>query len=574
MIMNYIEIFNEIAEKTLPLYRKYRKDIKSLEIEVKADKTLLTQADIEIQGVVVDTIKKSDKNANFIAEEKDLRIVNKQNKIIWVIDPIDGTRPFTEPNNHEFCCAVGILDNGVPVAAMIFMPEMGKNQTPILATALYETKEIFINGELYDYSYTNKKTELASTTRESGSSPSHIEEYLINSGVKVKHRTTSQSIDLLRTAIDISAYSDVGENHFGLFYRKEQKLWDGAAGMCFNGIVGKKIVDLSGKDILPFSDDFLEQDEPVSHSVIVAFADEIDEFVVKDFEKQIRYELSGLLNEKDKDSGDKFYTIRDICFLAWLCAIRTLPFIGVEGNFDCWKNNKVYGDVRQKYLLTLFDTLDEISDLSNSSAIYEAADAIDIVVKATFRDVRYLQDLTDTRSISYPFKRSDYLITNIFPTFIAAVEAADALRACDTAHDDDINMAYAVAVNATINAFKNTASVAENFGLRFTERLIDLKPFLLEDIQKIKSSKFSFNNDISIYGEIWDNFQTALNDVSCGYWGNWYANLFAKGFILDDNDKIEKNIRFNIPKEIKEQGAASVANYIIEKKKTALSDKI
>ena len=276
--MRYIDVFNEIADKTLHVFKKYRNDISNLLIQVKEDKTLLTKADVEIQGLIVEIIKKYDKNANFIAEEKDLRIVDEQNETIWVIDPIDGTRPFTEPNNKEYCCAVGVLENGMPIAAMIFMPEMGKNQASVLAIALLETREIIINGLLHDYSG-DKRSACASTTRERGSSPSKIEEVLVNSGVEVKNRTTSQSIDLLRTAIDISAYSDVGNGHFDVFYRERQKIWDGVPGMCFNNIVGKRIIDTLGNDVIPFTASFLSMDEPVSPSVIVAHYDEVEKLM-------------------------------------------------------------------------------------------------------------------------------------------------------------------------------------------------------------------------------------------------------------------------------------------------------
>lgn len=273
--MEYIDIFREIANKTLPIFKSYRKDIKNLEIEIKKDKTLLTKADIEIQGIIVETIKRYDINANFIAEEKDLRIVNRSNKIIWVIDPIDGTRPFTEHDNYEYCCAIGVLENGIPIASMIFMPEMGKNETPILAIASLKTREIFVNGLSYDYSNRNEKYNFASTTREFGSLPSKIEEHLVKLGIEVKNRTTSQSIDLLRTAIDISPYSSVGVGHFTLFYRENQKIWDGIPGICFNSIVGKKTVDLNGNELVPFSYSFLNLNEPVSPSIIVAYSNEI-----------------------------------------------------------------------------------------------------------------------------------------------------------------------------------------------------------------------------------------------------------------------------------------------------------
>lgn len=246
---------------------------------MKSDKTLLTQADTEIQKIVIDTILEHDRNANFVAEEEEVKRLDPNNKYTWIIDPIDGTRPFTTPTCNEYCCAVCVLEKGMPIAAMLFMPEMDSNHTSVLAIALYETREIFMNGKLYDYSCEEATVRLASTTREAGSSPSKIEEYLTNSGVTVKHRTTSQSWDLLRTAIDISPFSDLGENHFSVFYREKQKVWDGAPGICFNRITGKKAVDLDGNEIIPYSDAFLAQREPTSSAVIVAYPNELEKLL-------------------------------------------------------------------------------------------------------------------------------------------------------------------------------------------------------------------------------------------------------------------------------------------------------
>lgn len=273
--MNFNKVFNDIATQILPVFRKYRNNIKCIKIKIKEDKTLLTQADIEIQNIIVETIQRYDNKANFIAEEKDLRSISKGNKFTWVIDPIDGTRPFTIPSNNEFCCAIGVLENGFPVASMIFLPEICKNGTPILAIALTATNEIYVNGTLYNVSNKREKTFFASTTRGT-ETVSKIEKKLVDNGMMVKNRTTSQSIDMLRTAINISPFSDIEIKSFDLFYREEQKIWDGVPGMCFNRIVGKKIVDLLGNEIIPFSDAFLNLDEPISPAVIVAYPDEIE----------------------------------------------------------------------------------------------------------------------------------------------------------------------------------------------------------------------------------------------------------------------------------------------------------
>ena len=96
--------------------------------------------------------------------------------------------------------------------------------------------------------------------------PSKIETHLVNMGIEVKNKTTSQSLDMLRTAIDISEYSVIDARHFSVFYREKQNIWDGAPGICFNRIVGKRVVDILGNDIVPFADSFLKAPAMSAHT--------------------------------------------------------------------------------------------------------------------------------------------------------------------------------------------------------------------------------------------------------------------------------------------------------------------
>jgi len=59
-----------------------------------------------------------------------------------------------------------------------------------------------------------------------------------------------------------------------------------------------------------------------------------------DFQEQVKSELQRMSSE-------------EVVFFAWLCALRTLPYIGAKGNFNYWKKEN-----RQKHLYALFRALD------------------------------------------------------------------------------------------------------------------------------------------------------------------------------------------------------------------------
>ena len=171
----------------------------------------------------------------------------------------------------------------------------------------------------------------------------------------------------------------------------------------------------------------------------------------------------------------------DVCFFAWLCAVRALPFLASRGNFDYWKQIKE-GDQRQRHLFAVLHALD----------------------------------------VTYGAVYADYAD--------AAARAAD-----------------------------NAAFIAGH--------AINLRSMLFDDLEIIKTNKGKFQNDTTSYGSVWVIFQSALYGLGCEYWGKWYDDVFAKGFMLDKTDIQEIERRLIVSKEIMELGVADVAMYVREMKK-------
>ena len=212
----------------------------------------------------------------------------------------------------------------------------------------------------------------------------------------------------------------------------------------------------------------------------------------------------------------------DVGFFAWLCAIRALPYLGAKGHFDFWMQSQNRDD-RQKHLLAVFRSLDMFdNDECYSIAEDVALSANNAANAATKADAADIADVV----------------------FASAYSAYATYEYSDSGYGDD---AY-VAINAAIN-------VGDWFG-------VDMRAIINQDLATIKSGHRNFQSNTNIYGEIWDNFQKALRDVGCEYWGEWYAALFANEFILDDADVAEIEVRLNAPEEIKKQGAKAVANYM------------
>ena len=100
---------------------------------LKADQSILTQADLEIstfsRGVINDLLKTSD---HLLIDEEDIESCQylapsslETTPFIWVIDPIDGTRAFSNgmPN---FGISIGLLKDLKPWLGVVYFPMLGE----------------------------------------------------------------------------------------------------------------------------------------------------------------------------------------------------------------------------------------------------------------------------------------------------------------------------------------------------------------------------------------------------------------------------------------------------------------
>ncbi|GLH97448.1 inositol monophosphatase family protein [Phytohabitans aurantiacus] len=264
--MRFNALWSELARDLLPAFRSYRNHLSGLQIDTKADATLLTEADIAVERRIVEKIRKLDPDAVIVGEE-DGRTAARQDvlrspKLIWVVDPIDGTAEFVQPDRVEFCSVVCVLEDLHPVAAFILAPELGRHRQPVLITVDPVKRQVVVNGSIIATSSTPPVPPHASVTRSTGTPPRPFEEKLQGAGYQLKTRTTSQTLDMIRTAVDISPFTDGGFHRFTIFYRTKQKMWDGLAGLCIGETVGLWGVDANGRKRLPVTAEALSHPEP------------------------------------------------------------------------------------------------------------------------------------------------------------------------------------------------------------------------------------------------------------------------------------------------------------------------
>lgn len=81
---------------------------------------IVTQADLEAESLIVTRIREAYPDHSILAEESGLLSVPK-GQCTWVIDPLDGTKNFSQ-HIPFFCVSIGVVCDGHPIAGVVYDP--------------------------------------------------------------------------------------------------------------------------------------------------------------------------------------------------------------------------------------------------------------------------------------------------------------------------------------------------------------------------------------------------------------------------------------------------------------------
>ncbi|MEW2122762.1 inositol monophosphatase family protein [Streptomyces sp. NPDC058369] len=259
-------LWSRLEDQLLPVFADYRSRLAELPVRVKGDRTLLTRADIAVQELVVAAIRDFDGPGAVVIAEEDKRAEVRTDVAgcdgrVWVVDPIDGTAEFVRGESVEFCSVVCLLEDWKPSAAFVLAPELGSGRVPVSVSADVRTSQLLLNGREVSPTSRTEAGMRVSATRSRGEERPGFDVAAHRAGYELKTRTTSQTLDMLRTAVDISALTTPPLPSFDLFWRRKQKLWDGAAGLCMATAAGLRSCDERGEP-LTWTRDFLSGATP------------------------------------------------------------------------------------------------------------------------------------------------------------------------------------------------------------------------------------------------------------------------------------------------------------------------
>ena len=178
-------------------------EVENLQVSIKGPTDFVSNADINAERIIIDELSKLKKNYSILSEETGY-IKNKDEKNIWIIDPIDGTSNFLHGIPH-FAISIALQSYEEIICGLIF--------DPIKNEMFYAEKN---NG-----SYLNNRRIRVSKKREINAC------LFATNGIKYKNLDVSTR----KTGCAALDMAYVAAGRFDGYFQENLNLWDVAAGI-------------------------------------------------------------------------------------------------------------------------------------------------------------------------------------------------------------------------------------------------------------------------------------------------------------------------------------------------------
>ena len=116
-----LEVAIEAAKEASKIALKYYGKLESNDVETKKDDSPVTQADLEIDKYLKETILAAFPEDGWLSEETVDDESRLKKSLVWIVDPIDGTKDFIAQND-EFCIMIGLVEDGAPRFGVLALP--------------------------------------------------------------------------------------------------------------------------------------------------------------------------------------------------------------------------------------------------------------------------------------------------------------------------------------------------------------------------------------------------------------------------------------------------------------------
>lgn len=201
----------------------------------KAKQDIVTQIDLEVEQLIINTIKNTFSDHQILSEERGFLGVENAD-YCWIIDPIDGTINFVN-DAAPFRIGIGLLYRNQPFLTVILNPI--KNE---LYLATYSEPST-CNGELIRVSDNEDLQKAVVMTHLSSKTAARTQT------LQALNQIFEQTLHLRMFGSGLSALTYVASGKFDIFFNVKTNPWDILPGVLLVEQAGGKITDLEGNPI-------------------------------------------------------------------------------------------------------------------------------------------------------------------------------------------------------------------------------------------------------------------------------------------------------------------------------------
>lgn len=228
-----IALAQTAAQAILTIYEQ----TKALKIHIKADDSPLTQADLIANRILIEGLQTLTPTIPILSEESqhpDWKI-RKTWTTYWLLDPLDGTRPFIS-GKDEFTVNIALIHNHIPIFGLVAPPTTHECYYAYANIGAYKIQG---NGDKKKLTVRPWQPEHTTILTSHGAKHAKIKERFGHLG----HYTTQKMSSSWKFCLLAEGKADISPR-FG-----DTSEWDTAAGHCILREAGGNIFDLQGKPL-------------------------------------------------------------------------------------------------------------------------------------------------------------------------------------------------------------------------------------------------------------------------------------------------------------------------------------
>jgi myo-inositol-1(or 4)-monophosphatase len=132
--MNTLDFATQLAKNTGKLLLEYYQP-KGLDVNIKPDHTVVTEADLSADQFLRDSLSESYPNDGILSEEAGTTFPTDKSAV-WIIDPLDGTTNFSL-GLHYWGISISRLINGYPELGVLYFPLLNELFTSVKGEGAY-----------------------------------------------------------------------------------------------------------------------------------------------------------------------------------------------------------------------------------------------------------------------------------------------------------------------------------------------------------------------------------------------------------------------------------------------------